>query len=135
MTGEVCAVMLGHSILGRLKTEGPPTPDSFRKGVEVAFTDGSILGKLFSARSLVLFDRLESDEVGDYLSGLLIGEEVRAGLARHGSERPITVIGRGDLVDRYITAFSLCGVTASPAEPGMARRGLFEIARQAGLLA
>jgi 2-dehydro-3-deoxygalactonokinase len=135
MTGEVYAVMLGHSILGRLKTEGPPSPDSFRRGVEVALTDGSILGKLFSARSLVLFDRLDSGGVGDYLSGLLIGEEVRAGLARHGSEMPITVIGRGDLVDRYITAFSLCGVTVSPAEAGMARRGLFEVARQAGLIA
>ena len=135
MTGEVYAVMLGHSILGRLKTEGPLSPGSFRRGVEVALTDGSILGKLFSARSLVLFDRLDSGGVGDYLSGLLIGEEVRAGLARHGSEMPVTVIGRGDLVDRYAAAFSLCGVTVSPAEPGMARRGLFEVARQAGLIA
>ena len=135
MTGEVYAVMLGHSILGRLKTEGLPSTDSFRRGVEVALTDGSILEKLFSARSLVLFDRLESGGVGDYLSGLLIGEEVRAGLARHGSEMPITVIGRGDLVDRYAAAFSLCGVTVSLAEPGMACRGLFEIARQAGLIA
>ena len=135
MTGEVYAVMLGHSILGRLKTEGLPSTDSFRRGVEVALTDGSILEKLFSARSLVLFDRLESGGVGDYLSGLLIGEEVRAGLARHGSEMPITVIGRDDLVDRYAAAFSLCGVTVSLAEPGMACRGLFEIARQAGLIA
>lgn len=135
MTGEVYAVMLGHSILGRLKAEGPPSPNSFRMGVEVALTGGSILDKLFSARSLVLFDRLGSDGVGDYLSGLLIGEEVRAGIARHGSEMPITVIGRGDLADRYVTAFSLCGLTVSPATPGMARRGLFEIARQAGLIA
>lgn len=135
MTGEVYAVMLGHSILGRLKAEGPPSPNSFRMGVEVALTGGSILDKLFSARSLVLFDRLGSDGVGDYLSGLLIGEEVRAGIARHGSEMPITVVGRGDLADRYVTAFSLCGLTVSPAKPGMARRGLFEIARQAGLIA
>jgi 2-dehydro-3-deoxygalactonokinase len=135
MTGEIYSVMLGHSTLGRLMTAAPPSPDSFRKGVDVALTDGSIIGKLFSARSLVLFDRLEPAAVGDYLSGLLIGEEVRAGLARHGSEQPITVIGRGDLVDRYITAFSLCGVAVRSAEPGMARTGLVEIARQAGLLA
>jgi len=134
MTGELYAVLLGHSILGRLRTEGPQSPDIFRWGCEVALTEGSILGKLFSARSMVLFDRLDSGGVSDYLSGLLIGEEVRAGLARHRSKEPITLIGRGDLVDRYITAFSLCGVTVEPAEHGMARRGLFEIARRAGLI-
>lgn len=134
MTGEVYAVLLGHSIIGRLKAEGPACPDSFRQGVEVALTEGSILGKLFSARSMVLFDRLEPRRVADYLSGLLIGEEVRAGLVRHGSEKSVTVIGRSDLIDRYITAFSHCGVAVTSVEPGMARRGLFKIAQQAGLI-
>ena len=67
MTGKVFAVMLGHSIFTRPKTEGPPSPDSFCKGVKVALTDGSILGKMLSAHSLMLFDRIESGEVGDYL--------------------------------------------------------------------
>lgn len=134
MTGELYALTLGHSILGRLMAAGPARPAAFREGVEVARSEGAILGKLFSARSKVLFDRLQPDEVADYLSGLLIGEEVRAGLARHGTEKPITIVGRGDLVDRYVQAFSVCGVAVRSTAPGMARRGLHRIARQAGLV-
>ncbi|MCF1711133.1 2-dehydro-3-deoxygalactonokinase [Tabrizicola sp. J26] len=135
MTGELYAVLLGHSILGRLMADGPSRPESFRDGVEVARTSGSILGKLFSARSKVLFNRLRPDEVAEYLSGMLIGEEVRTGLTRYGVERPITVVGRGDLAERYLVALTLCGARARTAEPGMARHGLYRIAQHAGLVA
>lgn len=135
MTGELYAVLLGHSILGRLMTQGAACPEVFRQGVEVARSDGSILGKLFSARSKVLFNRLRPNEVAEYLSGLLIGEEVRTGLSRYGMERPITVVGRGDLAERYVAAFALYGAKVKSTEPGMARRGLYRIAQQAGLVA
>jgi 2-dehydro-3-deoxygalactonokinase len=135
MTGELYAVLLDHSILGRLMTQGEARPEVFRQGVEVAQADGSILGKLFSARSKVLFNRLRPDEVAEYLSGLLIGEEVLTGLARHGMEMSITVVGRGDLAERYIAAFTQCGAKVISTEPGMARRGLYRVALQAGLVA
>lgn len=135
MTGELYAVLLGHSILGRLTSQGPACPSAFRHGVEVARSDGSILGKLFSARSKVLFNRLQPDEVSEYLSGLLIGEEVRTGLMRYGSDRTITIIGRGDLAERYLSAFSVYGASVRSTEPGMARKGLFRIAQRAGLVA
>jgi hypothetical protein len=44
-------------------------------------------------------------------------------------------VGRGDLAERYITALSMCGACARATEPGMARRGLYRIARHAGLIA
>jgi 2-dehydro-3-deoxygalactonokinase len=135
MTGEIYAVLLRHSILGKLMADGPAQPSVFRQGVEVARSDGSILGKLFSARSGVLFDRLRPNEVAEYVSGLLIGEEVRTGLKRYGFDRPFTVVGRGDLADRYVEAFSVCGATVRSGEPGMARRGLYRIAQTAGLVA
>lgn len=134
MTGELYAVLLDHSILGRLVSKGPACPSAFRHGVEVARMDGSILGKLFSARSKVLFNQLRPDEVADFLSGLLIGEEVRSGLMRYGRDRTMTVIGRGDLAERYLSAFSIYGASARSTVPGMARKGLFLIAQRAGLI-
>lgn len=135
MTGELYAVLSDHSILGRLMSKGHASPSAFRQGVDVARSEGSILGKLFSARTQVLFDRLQPEEVPDYLSGLLIGEEVRTGISRYGLERPITLIGRGDLAERYLVAFSVHGASVRSTEPGMARKGAFRIAQQAGLVA
>lgn len=136
MTGEIYAILSRHSILGRLMPETrTERPEAFRRGIEVSRgSTSSILSRLFSARSLVLFDRLAPEEIADYLSGLLIGEEVRAGLAAHPDVRRITLTGRGDLAGRYRTAFELSGAEVTEARSSMARFGLLEIAKRAGLV-
>lgn len=133
MTGEVYALLLDHSILGRLAEDGVPDDDAFRRGLAVGRQGGALLGRAFSARSLVLMGRLAPGAVRDYLSGLLIGDEVAAGLAEHGTT-PVTIIGRGDLAERYRIALSDAGADARVAPPGMARAGHWAIAEQAGLL-
>jgi 2-dehydro-3-deoxygalactonokinase len=137
MTGEMFAVLLEHSILGRLAVQGVPSQAAFGEGVRVGGRDGlSILSAAFSARTLPLFGRLPGADVAEYLSGLLIGAEVAAGLARHGARgsAPVTVIGRGDLARRYTAALSAAGAEVILAEPGRARRGLVAIARRAGMI-
>ncbi|WEF24171.1 2-dehydro-3-deoxygalactonokinase [Paracoccus sp. S3-43] len=131
MTGEVFAALRDHSILGRLIQPGPGREDAFRRGVEAGRRDGALLGRIFSARTLALMDRLAPDHIADYLSGLLIGDEVAQG-ARDASG-PVTIIGRGDLAARYRMALDMMGIAAVIAPPGMARRGLWEIARIKGL--
>lgn len=132
MTGEGFAVLRDHSILGRLAEPGPFSATAFLRGVEAARAPGALLERAFSARSLVLFGHLAPAEVTDYLSGLLIGDEIRAGLARHAG--PVTLIGRGDLVDRYAAALAAFDAPSRIASEGMNRRGLFTIARIGGLL-
>ncbi|MTD99991.1 2-dehydro-3-deoxygalactonokinase [Paracoccus sp. YIM 132242] len=131
MTGEVFAALRDHTILGRLIQPGPGSDDAFRRGVQAGQGDGALLARIFSARTLALMDRLAPDQIADYLSGLLIGDEVAQG-ARDASG-PVTIIGRGDLAARYQAAFTMLGIDAQIAPPGMARRGLWEIARMGGL--
>ncbi|MGN7868800.1 2-dehydro-3-deoxygalactonokinase [Paracoccus sp. 22332] len=131
MTGEVFAVLRDHSILGRLIQPGPGNEDAFRRGVEAGWQDGALLGRIFSARTLALLDRLAPQDIADYLSGLLIGDEVAQGARDAGG--PVTIIGRGDLAARYRIALDMMGIAAVIAPPGMARRGLWEIARIKGL--
>ena len=131
MTGEVFAALRDHSILGRLIQPGAGSDDAFRRGVEAGRHGGALLGRIFSARTLALMDRLAPEEIADYLSGLLIGDEVAQG-ARDATG-PVTIIGRGDLAARYQTAFAVLGIDAQIAPPGMAQRGLWEIARMGGL--
>lgn len=131
MTGEVFAALRDHSILGRLIQPGAGSDEAFRRGIEAGRQDGALLGRIFSARTLALLDRLAPGEIADYLSGLLIGDEVAQGA--RDTRGPVTIIGRGDLAQRYRTAFDILGIAAEIAPPGMARRGLWEIARMGGL--
>ncbi|MCZ0960270.1 2-dehydro-3-deoxygalactonokinase [Paracoccus benzoatiresistens] len=131
MTGEVFGALRDHTILGRLMQPGPGSEDAFRRGVESGRQGGALLGRIFSARTLALMDRLAPDQIADYLSGLLIGDEVAQGARNAGGS--VTIIGRGDLAARYQSAFEVLGMAAQIAPPGMAQRGLWEIARMRGL--
>jgi 2-dehydro-3-deoxygalactonokinase len=139
LTGELFGVLSAHSILGRFAREAAARPDqevarrAFERGVLA--TLGSAAGMaplLFSTRSLVLTGRLEAEASLDYLSGLLIGEELRCGLA--SEEVPSALIGDVALCERYVAAFELFGVSGVPVLEHTAPAGLWTIARRAGLL-
>lgn len=132
MTGEVFAVLRDHSILGRLIVDGDAAPDAFLRGVQTGRAGGALLARAFSARALALMGRLPGADIADYLSGLLIGDEVSH--AMQDGAGPVTIIGRGDLAERYRLALTAAGASATVAPPGMARAGLWEIAMKAGLV-
>ncbi|MBP2276320.1 MULTISPECIES: 2-dehydro-3-deoxygalactonokinase [Sphingomonas] len=109
MTGELYAVLLRHSLLGRL-AEDPGARDTgagFARGVERALADPALSLLLFSARAEVLLGGLSPQEVAAYLSGLLIGAEIGAMIGSAHSS--ITMIGDPALSARYRTAFGLAG--------------------------
>lgn len=140
MTGEVFAVLKEYSILGRLMEEGGgPITAGFARGVSARLeSDASLLRHIFSGRTLALFDRLDQADIADYLSGLLIGEEVRSALRDYGTDGgvipPVTIVGSGALTDRYLAALGHAGINATPAPEDAAARGHFAIARRAGLI-
>jgi len=94
---------------------------------------------IFGARTLALTGALESEHVADWLSGLLIGREVRAARAwalRAGIEPSvIRVIGADALVERYELAMGDAGVVAEHGHADAAARGLWRIAARAGIVA
>lgn len=143
MTGEVYAVLKGYSILGKLmvtnferSTESDTQRlEAFDRGIQSRLShSGSILHQLFSVRTLPLFDAMDEADVADYLSGLLIGEEISSVLQTQAEIPEVTVIGRGDLTSRYCRALSLMDVDAVAAEQGMVARGHLELAKKKGLV-
>ncbi len=132
MTGELFAVLRDHSILGRNAAGPSPYDDAFSRGVLAAqdSPDG-ISPLLFTARALVLAKRLAADASLEYLSGLLIGDEVRCGLMN--GPPPDALIGEPALCDRYLTALQLFDAKIAPVIDGTAPAGLFSIAKRAGL--
>ena len=136
MTGELFAVLREHSILGRtMAADAPHAPEAFRRGWEAGLGgDGALLHRLFGARTLALFDALAPNEAPSYLSGLLIGDEVRAA-TRGGAESPVTLIGDPVLCERYGEVLAAAGRAARAAPPDAARVGLWRIAVASGLVA
>ncbi|ROM96952.1 2-dehydro-3-deoxygalactonokinase [Pseudomonas brassicacearum] len=144
MTGELFAVLSEHSILGRTQQRGAPFDGAaFDRGVRVALsTDGDIgpLSTLFSARSLGLTGELSPAEQADYLSGLLIGHELSAlvGVQRrrcHSDQQPsIILIGNSQLCARYSRALDTCGFAQVSLVEHATERGLWYLAKAAGLL-
>jgi 2-dehydro-3-deoxygalactonokinase len=142
MTGEVFGVLSRHSILGRLMQDGPADDAAFLRGLAYARSkdgEGGLLKRLFSARTLALFGRLEPGGVRSYLSGLLIGAEIEealgcvAGLAGE-RELEVAIIGGAELAASYATALQASGLRCAIRPHDVTARGLFHLARAAGLV-
>lgn len=135
MTGEIFAALKGHTILGTLIEEGLFSPDGFAQGVTAGLKDGSaLLHDLFHVRTLPLLGRMPACQVEDYLSGLLIGAEIKAAKGRDDVSDTVTIIGRNDLTDRYASALGLAGIESRSAPEDIVAMGHFLIAKSAGLV-
>jgi 2-dehydro-3-deoxygalactonokinase len=139
MTGEVYAALRGHTILARLMAvEAQPfAASAFARGVALgaaAGGPGALLNRVFSARTLALFDRLTPGEGADYLSGLLIGAEVAAATAETSAAAVVTIVGSDALTQRYAAALAGLGRAHIVAAPDAAAHGALAIARAAGWL-
>ena len=134
MTGEVFATLRHHSILGRLMPEGDPAFDAaaFEDGCRRAQA-GDVLHALFSTRTDGLFGRRRPEALASYLSGLLVGEEVREALASSPASQ-VHLICSQALAAPYGRALGLLGVAHSVVDGDVAFTGLHAIARAAGLL-
>ena len=134
MTGEVYAALKDHTILGRLMSgESGDDSQAFLAGVRAGAQPGgpgALLHRLFSARTLGLFDRLPAGHIAAYLSGLVIGAEF--GDASAGTSA-ITIIGSDALARRYEIAASCVGIRTQRAPEDCVAAGHAAIAHAAGL--
>ncbi|MBS0537555.1 MAG: 2-dehydro-3-deoxygalactonokinase [Proteobacteria bacterium] len=107
MTGEVYGLLTRHSILARTTEADAPLDEiKFLEGVKRAGEGGGLLHAAFGARALALFERLSPPQSASYLSGLLIGEELRA----QTLGREVMLIGAPALTQRYALALKQAGV-------------------------
>jgi 2-dehydro-3-deoxygalactonokinase len=108
MTGELFSLLKEHSILADL-LGGPVEPDDeFKRGVRFAFEHDLLPAALFGVRASVLLGQSSGEGAASYVSGLLIGTDVRIGLTWPMAAR-ITIIGRPDLTRLYSAALTEAG--------------------------
>ena len=118
MTGECFALLRQQSILARTlpaDDAAPWVPEAFDDGITRAQQAGGLLHHVFSVRSLALFERRDGPWLLSYLSGLVIGEELRAqGLpAGPVAGQSLLLVGRATLTQHYQRALALLGHSAT----------------------
>jgi len=109
MTGEFYALLSQHSILARtLDADAPLDEAAFVEGVTRSDNGQGLLHNAFGARTLALFERMPTEELASYLSGLLIGEELRTQSLHASGE--VVLIGSPALTQRYTLALRATGI-------------------------
>ena len=128
MSGEIYALLRQHSILARTMPgeDGPLEEPAFLRGVHHAQQARSLLHGAFSARTLALFGDMEPQALPSYLSGLVIGEELRA-RALHGKE--VVLIGAPALTERYTLGLRSLGCASHSLGSEATWRGHWALAR------
>ena len=140
MTGELFGALREHTILGRLADDSVHDAQCFARGVNYAQLEtpgrGGLLKRVFSTRTLGLFERLPPSGAAAYLSGLLIGTEIveaLAGFMAGQTPTEVTVVGGDTLSGPYVEALSMFDIRAVAAPAHAAARGHWHVALAAGL--
>lgn len=128
MTGETYALFRKHSVLARLMPADEPPFDAaaFDGGLRRSGDAGGLLHHLFGVRTAGLLGQLSEARAPSYLSGLLIGHEVRA--QTPGPQR-VHLIGNDRLLTVYAHALEAFGIEVRRHPEDLAAFGLHRLAR------
>ncbi len=123
-SGEAFAALRGGTILGRMMDDAPHDSGAFARGVARSADGGHLLHQLFGVRSLALFGELTTAQTASYLSGLLIGHEIRAAMPAGAA---VHLIGAAGLCGLYAEAIALCAGHAILVDEDAAAHGLARV--------
>lgn len=112
MTGELHYLLLNNSLVGAGLEAQLPDNTAFIDGLTQSFNDSNIMRCLFETRAAHVLGRLKRTSVGDWLSGLLIGNEIMQMQQQYplAAGECITVIGNPKLVERYTQGLEMAGM-------------------------
>jgi 2-dehydro-3-deoxygalactonokinase len=128
MTGEIYNALRTYTILGRMMTANAPIDQhAFHDGVVRSADSGGLLHHLFGVRTLALMGQLSEEASASYLSGLLIGHDVRAAMPPASY---VHLVGTATLCGLYAQAIEACGSAATVEDEDAAALGLAAIGRR-----
>lgn len=128
MTGELYGALRESTILERTMTADVAVDcAAFHRGVARSEDSSGLLHHLFGVRTLTLMGELKEEASASYLSGLLIGHEVRAAMP---DAALVHLVGAAALCSLYAQAIKACGGYATMEDEDSAARGLAAIGRR-----
>jgi len=132
ITGELFDTLLNHTVVGQLGVGRKMDTTAFIEAVKSGYHSKTIISDLFTARSGVLLGTIAPELVYPYLSGLLIGNEISAGLrlCDHAENATVQLIGDDALCDTYKTAMQTLNINAVSVNKSAAIDGFQHIFQQ-----
>jgi 2-dehydro-3-deoxygalactonokinase len=129
MTGEVFGLLSQQGLLS-LTTSAEPSDwnqRGFLDAVAESGKPGGLLSQLFQVRSKYLLEGCDKAYLSSYLSGLLIGHELRA-MALSADAPEVVLVGDRNLTGRYVLALGGLGYGAKEVDGlDAAAAGLWQI--------
>jgi 2-dehydro-3-deoxygalactonokinase len=125
MMGDVFRAIREGTILRSVVPPAEFSQEAFLQGVARSLQPGELLHHLFGVRTLVLTGRMQEASSTSYLSGLLIGHDIKPMVRTRDA---VHLIGDPELCLLYATALRRYDVGSTVEEPGAALRGLKRIA-------
>jgi 2-dehydro-3-deoxygalactonokinase len=108
MTGEIFNLLKEHSILADL-LDAPVEPGpAFDAGVRHGIERDDLTAELFSVRARILLGKAPREQAAAYVSGLLIGADLKIGLRIAGDEE-VVAMGRPELTRLFRAALAAAG--------------------------
>lgn len=126
MTGEVFGLLKSHGLIAAMLAPDDSEEldaTAFESGLALSGQPGGLLHHIFTVRTRRLFNELSAGAATHYLSGILIGHELRA-TAWAGK---VVIVGTGGLAMRYWKAFAFLGIDADVAPEDAAATGLYRL--------
>lgn len=125
MTGEVFCQMFSNSILAQSVSphhdhEGS-SKEAFIKGVKEG-SNGNVLHQMFKVRTNGMFSRLSKEDNFSYLSGMLIGAELKDLFSLQKNH--IILCGSGEMMQAYELALQCLNIDSDPQRLATVDAGL-----------
>ena len=111
VTGELFDVLRNQTLIGQLADGSDWHEKAFLNGIEQGYRSQTIISDLFTCRSGVLLQHHNAEAIHSYLSGLLIGNEIREGMVMATESSMIKLIGSDTLCDKYRLALNHLSLT------------------------
>jgi 2-dehydro-3-deoxygalactonokinase len=108
MTGEIFSLLKEHSILGDLLATPVEPGRAFEAGLRHGLDGDDLTAELFSVRARALLGKAPREEASAYVSGLLIGADLKVGL-RLAGDGEVVAVGRPDLTRLFCAALQSVG--------------------------
>jgi 2-dehydro-3-deoxygalactonokinase len=137
ISGELFAMLREHSVMiDRAAQQSPHDPAAFAEGAALAkhAANVDLSALLFSARGRQATGAMSAGAAASFVSGLVIGCDVRTALLRYSGEA-VAVVGADPIAHRYASVLSLWNVDAIVmAGDAAMHAGLIASAANAGLV-
>lgn len=113
MSGEIFALLCGSGTLAPQLKDPVEFGQAFIDGVKLGLNGRGAIAEIFSVRAGLLLGELEREQSSSFLSGILIGDDIRAGVFE--AMKPgdtVHVLGHGLLTTLFVKALGVAGCNA-----------------------